>query len=234
MDDLASPPTAPDPAASVILLRPASHGIEVLMVERPQRGFFGGIVVFPGGKVDAIDRSGLARKVVTGDQVDQQFRSAALRELAEETGLAVTTDGVARAPRARDEDLFRELDKGGSTLTGDDLVLVSRWVTPELAPRRFDTMFYLLPVTSTPDVLLDADELVDFDWVTATEALHRHEKGIWRMILPTLAHLRWLERRHSIEDALDSAQGADGRTLIEPKVMEDGSLVPIHLPAGLP
>lgn len=50
------------------------------------------------------------------------------------------------------------------------------------------------------------------------------------MILPTIAHLRWLVRRSSIEDAMVSSRGADGRTLIEPKRVEDGSILPILLP----
>lgn len=52
--------------------------------------------------------------------------------------------------------------------------------------------------------------------------------------VPTLVPLRWLVRRTSIEDALASARGADGRTLIGPRLVEDGSLVPIHMPADTP
>ncbi len=78
---------------------------------------------------------------------------------------------------------------------------------------------------------LDENELTAYAWVTPSEALGRYNEGEWPMILPTVSHLRWLERRSSIDDAARSAQGADGRTLIEPRVMEDGSLLPIHLPA---
>lgn len=231
---MAVSPVIPEYAASVIMLRPGSEGLEVLMVERPNRGFFGGIVVFPGGKVDAIDSSDLAKRVVTGDHSDHEFRSAALRELAEETGLAATDDGVARSPGGRDEQLYQAFEDSGRTLSGETLVMVSRWVTPENAPRRFDTFFYLLAAVTTPEVQLDQNELVDYAWVTPSEALQRHDRGEWKMILPTLAHVRWLERRNSIRDALASAMGADGRTLIEPRRLEDGSIVPIHLPAELP
>jgi hypothetical protein len=51
------------------------------------------------------------------------------------------------------------------------------------------------------------------------------------MFLPTLAHLRWLERRLDVDDAIASAAGADDRSLILPRQMEDGSIVPIHMPA---
>ena len=109
-------------------------------------------------------------------------------------------------------------------------MLISRWVTPTVAPTRFDTLFFLLPVEEAPDVRVDGSEVLSHEWVTPQEALRRHETGAWRMILPTIAHLRWLTRRATISDAVASAQGADGRTLIRPEVASDGSFIPIHLP----
>jgi hypothetical protein len=34
-----------------------------------------------------------------------------------------------------------------------------------------------------------------------------------------------------VEDAFESARGADARTLVKPRLVEDGSLIPILLPA---
>jgi len=204
------------------------------MVQRPSRGFFGDLVVFPGGKVDPVDKTELARSVVSGEFEDHEFRCAALRELAEEAGLAATGSRVVVAPPGRDDGLYRAILDSGDTLAGELLVLISRWVTPEAAPRRFDTFFYLLPTSMTPEVRLDEDELVDHAWVSPAEALRRYDDDEWKMISPTLAHLRWLQRRTSIEDALASASGADGRTLIEPRRIGDGSIIQIHMPAELP
>jgi 8-oxo-dGTP pyrophosphatase MutT (NUDIX family) len=191
----------PDPAATVLALRPTPGGFEVLMVQRNARGFFGSIVVFPGGKVEAED-------VPEGLSADDDLchRNAAVREFAEETGIAIP---------------------GGV----DDLTLVSRWVTPEMAPRRFDTRFYVVGLVDPPDVVLDTEELLWHLWVTPGEALEHAGTGEWAMIKPTLSHLHWLSRWTSIEEAVASAQGADGRTLIIPRVVEDGSILPIHLPA---
>ncbi len=214
----------PDPAATVLLLRPALRRFEVLMVHRNARGFFGSFVVFPGGRVDEVDvRAGHSRN----DELSH--RHAAIRELAEETGIYLGADAVLAAPDIRGHEL-RDWMEQRSAPAVDALVLISRWVTPEGAPRRFDARFYLASCEQAPEVEIDADELVGHSWVTPQEALLRYETGEWPMITPTLSHLRWLARRSSIEDAFASARGADGRTLIEPRVVEDGSLLPIYMP----
>jgi 8-oxo-dGTP pyrophosphatase MutT (NUDIX family) len=215
-----------DPAATILALRPGPGGLEVLVVQRNSRGFFGDLVVFPGGRVDPID-------VPDGLDLhdDLSHRKAAIREFAEETGILLTKKGPVRAPRVRDDDYYRWLDEQDISPGDDDLVLVSRWVTPEAAPRRFDTRFYVARCVGAPEIEIDADELIWHAWVTPEIALERHDSGEWAMFQPTLSHLRWLLRWSSIEDAIRSAEGADGRTLILPRKVEDGSLLPIHMPA---
>jgi 8-oxo-dGTP pyrophosphatase MutT (NUDIX family) len=219
------------PAATVMLIRDSRKGIEVLMVRRLPRGFFGGLTVFPGGAVEGVDASALAGDVVPGNHTDQEFRVAALRELAEETGLALTIEGVVSAPNGRGEGLLSIMRAAGISLDASALTLVSRWVTPVEAPTRYDTRFYLAIATDTPDVRIDGDELVEHLWVAPGDALVMHADGGLEMFLPTIAHLRWLERRSTVHDAVTAAEGAEGRSLVEPRRMEDGSFQPIHLPA---
>jgi 8-oxo-dGTP pyrophosphatase MutT (NUDIX family) len=70
-------PTAPRPAATVILLRGGAEALELLLVKRnPAVRFMGGAWVFPGGAVDRAEGSG-----------DTALRNAALRELEEEAGV---------------------------------------------------------------------------------------------------------------------------------------------------
>ncbi|GEK80020.1 NUDIX hydrolase [Agrococcus baldri] len=72
-------------AATLVLLRDGSGAIEVLLLQRPDRGNFAGGWVFPGGKVEPVDRAG-------GESVEAEeatARNAATRETAEETGLTV-------------------------------------------------------------------------------------------------------------------------------------------------
>lgn len=71
------------PAATVILLRDSPAGLETLMLHRSSAVAFGGMWVFPGGKVDAADRR--------DDDLDDEApaRRAAAREAAEECALAI-------------------------------------------------------------------------------------------------------------------------------------------------
>ena len=72
-------PTAPRPAATVILLRGGEDSLEVLLVQRdPGARFMAGAWVFPGGAVDAQEGEGAAA-----------LRSAAVREVAEEAGITL-------------------------------------------------------------------------------------------------------------------------------------------------
>jgi 8-oxo-dGTP pyrophosphatase MutT (NUDIX family) len=216
----------PDPAATVLALRPAAAGFEVLMVHRNSRGFFRDIVVFPGGRVDEVD-------VAVGGEADDEraHRNAALREFAEETGILITVEGTVRAPAARDGAYYEWLTAHAVAPGVDRLTLVSRWVTPEFAPRRFDTRFYVVPCHDAPDVELDREELIWHEWVAPNTALQRNIDGEWPMVQPTVSHLQWLSRWATIEEAVRSAEGADCRTLVVPQKVGDGSLLPIHMPA---
>lgn len=217
-----------DPAATILALRPGPDGFEVLVVRRNSHGYFGGLVVFPGGRVDGID---VPERL--SHQDDLSHRNAALREFAEETGILITEQRPIRAPQVRDAGYYDWLDVRGLAPGVDRLVLVSRWVTPESAPRRFDTRFYVVSCVDAPEVEIDPDELVWHRWVTPKSALERHRMGEWPMFRPTLSHLQWLDEFDSIDDAIESAEGADGRTLILPRRVEDGSLLPVHMPAGM-
>lgn len=74
------PAVVPRPAATVILLRGADNGLEVLLVKRSSRaGFMAGAWVFPGGAVDPGEGRG-----------DPALRAAALRELHEEAGIELS------------------------------------------------------------------------------------------------------------------------------------------------
>jgi len=73
------------PAATVVLLRDGSDGVEVLMLRKNARIDFGGMWVFPGGKIDPDDYRG-------GDDLEAAARCAASRESEEEAGISPASD----------------------------------------------------------------------------------------------------------------------------------------------
>lgn len=77
--DIENPATA---AATVLALRDADAGPEILMVQRSSKGTFASNWVFPGGKVDPEDYEG-------ADDIVAASRRAASREALEEADLVV-------------------------------------------------------------------------------------------------------------------------------------------------
>jgi 8-oxo-dGTP pyrophosphatase MutT (NUDIX family) len=72
----------PMPAATVVVLRSGDSGFDVLMLRRNSKHSFGGMWVFPGGKVDAHDVDPDAP-----DDEERAARRAAVREAREEAAI---------------------------------------------------------------------------------------------------------------------------------------------------
>lgn len=135
--------------------------------------------VFPGGGVDASD--GEARLSGTlsepsAERLNWEIRpdskatphslaAAALRELAEETGLFCGAPG---------ESSWSPYQKKGLSPDPSSLIYFFRAITPPRMSRRFDTRFFLLDTThlnGDPTDFSDAeDELSNIHWVPLAEA----------------------------------------------------------------
>jgi len=181
--------------------------------------FLGGAHVFPGGGVDAVDRSPAAEAAVrwSGDPEELPWRAAALREFAEEAGIAlsdrpVVTEGV------RGAGVYEAVSRAGAVLVADRLEYLSNWVTPVGPPRRYDTRFYVTGVSDGIVPTSDEDEVFDATWVSASEAMRRADAGEWYVEFPTRRHLELLVGFDSVEAVLDHARAAVP-VKIEPRIV---------------
>ncbi len=195
----------PVPAATVVLLRPGPRGLEVLLTRRPATmAFAPNLHVFPGGRVDPADAlpdldlaSGLtadeAARRLTGTLTPSEALAhhvAAARETFEETGIRVHVR---------------------------DLIALTRWVTPESLPRRFDVRFFAATVPSGTDIMTPSAEVASSRWLTPEEALHQAATGALEMLLPTLVTFEQLVGLADIDAVV--AAFAPGSSLDGPAVI---------------
>jgi 8-oxo-dGTP pyrophosphatase MutT (NUDIX family) len=91
------------------------------------------------------------------------------------------------------------LEEAGIPLDPATLVEFDRWVTPEGAPRRYDTRFFLARAPEGHDGVHDGSELIASAWVRPIDALDAHARGEIELILPTQRSLEVLARYPSVE-----------------------------------
>jgi glyoxylase-like metal-dependent hydrolase (beta-lactamase superfamily II)/8-oxo-dGTP pyrophosphatase MutT (NUDIX family) len=214
----------PRPAATLILLRAGTAGLETLMLQRTQgAAFLGGAYVFPGGSLDAADAA--ARRVVglTEAQANQRlglpsgalaYYVAAVRECFEEAGvlLAVHRDGrpVAAASAAallpyRDR-FFEMLEKEDLYIPAGALAYYGHWITQPGRSRRFDTRFFAALAPEGQQGAHDATEHIHQLWTTPREALERGKRGEIELVHATRQTLQDFARFAEPRAAFDYAR----------------------------
>jgi 8-oxo-dGTP pyrophosphatase MutT (NUDIX family) len=180
-------------AASVIAVRDAEEGPEVLVLERSSGSrFLPGYVVFPGGAVDADDER-LAQAWF--GSAAEAARAAAVRELAEEAGLALTATGLEVAdpgdPMAA---------AAASPPARDQLTEVAHWVAPEEVPVRYDARYYAVASPPGLDPVPDGHEAVNAWWVAPYALLGEWEAGARKLYWPTYFTVRALVASNSADE----------------------------------
>jgi len=108
-------------------------------------------------------------------------------------------DEVAAARRAAAREAQEE---AGLALDVETLVPISRWITPEISPKRFDTWFFLAPLRGGASVCVDGGEIQGHRWLSPREALALHEKKSLRLAPPTYVTVTTLAAHAGIEAAL--------------------------------
>jgi 8-oxo-dGTP pyrophosphatase MutT (NUDIX family) len=203
-------PATPRLAASLVLLRRGGRhrqrGVEVLLVRRsPEASFMPGVWVFPGGVVEsdeAVPR-GIEGEDSAADGVELAHRACAVRELREEAGIELPAELELRP--------------------------WSRWITPEAAPVRFDTRFYvaLAPAHSPPRP--DGAETTEAAWISPREALERHRSDEMPLVFPTIKHLESLLPYAEAQEVLEAARNREIVPVV-PRVVGKGDDRRVVLP----
>jgi 8-oxo-dGTP pyrophosphatase MutT (NUDIX family) len=202
--DRTTPNLRPVDAATLILVDLKRKTPRILMGRRnPNLRFMPGKFVFPGGRVDAGDRTMLAsgalsprtemRLMAKSTRMTPQrcraLAMAAIRETFEETGLMIGNGEFGKPERAP-AGTWQEFADQGLFPTLDALTYVARAITPPRRPRRFDTRFFIAPLsaaTSKVERAIGPDtELTELVWVSLEEAVRLDLPLITQVIIQEL------------------------------------------------
>ncbi|MBL4639865.1 MAG: NUDIX domain-containing protein [Kordiimonadaceae bacterium] len=195
------------PASSVVLVRDGDTGLEVLMMERAKTMKFApGAFVFPGGKIDKTDADtnlwdGLTNS--SPDSADFDYRVGVLRELYEEAAVMLTV-GAAK-DTAGSQDFHGDLITVSGVLDTAGLVPFAHWVTPETAPRRFDTHFFIAAHNGQA-AKHDGNEAISLRWVNPQVLLNDWEDDKVPLMFPTRLNLIKLARATTVTEAMKQAK----------------------------
>lgn len=223
------------PAASILLLRPGTTGPapEVFTITRSAAlAFSAGVSAFPGGRIDeaddlpaplwiGTDLDSWGRMLGLGPEMAGKVLAGAVRETFEETGilLARHRDGTPVDPAAVNawpEDIrvrVERMELGFADLLAEHGLMpdvhglrpLSRWITPEGPPKRYDTYFFTapLPAGQSPGTL--SFEGTDSRWTTPADALADFRAGRHRLMPPTWGQFRTLLPARTLAEALQPA-----------------------------
>jgi 8-oxo-dGTP pyrophosphatase MutT (NUDIX family) len=235
-DPVPNPATAdaesPRPAASLVLLRDAPGGLQVLLLKRPgEDRVLAGAHVFPGGKLDREDADDDTLSRFDVDPQDLHARLgepeldvrqaaalhiAAVREAFEETGVLLARDideplaGRARAMRREGLTFGELLEALDLRLDASLMRPWSRWITPKapaMMRRRFDTRFFVARLPRGQQAVHDPSEAVAADWMDPRDALRRYWTQEISLAAPQIMTLAHLARLADVGAALQEASG---------------------------
>lgn len=202
--DQSFPDSEPRDAATIMLIDRAGAQPKVLLGRRHAgHKFMPGKFVFPGGRIEAQDRNMQAatelhpdtqkklmeRVAAPSAELARGFALAAVREMAEETGLLLGAKrGDAPTTPADDWSVFAQ-----AKIFPDlaQMHFIARAITPPRRPRRFDTRFFTADATliahKIEGVVGESTELVELVWIPISEATRLDMPTITGVILEELA-----------------------------------------------
>ena len=196
------PDCEPRDAATLMLIDRSGPVPKVLLGRRHHgHKFMPGKFVFPGGRIEPLDRTMVAAselhpdteaklrvRVAAGAAEPRAFALAAIRETAEEAGLLL---GVKRnsAPETPG-DIWTEFAKANVHPDLGNVHFIARAITPPRRPKRFDTRFFTMDTSAVAHriegVVGPESELVELVWTPIEEAAHLDMPTITGIVLEEL------------------------------------------------
>ena len=232
----------PRPSATVVVARDSGQGPEFLLVRRRSGDAFGECYTFPGGVLDPDEAAGRefcsgisaagADRLLGMPSGALDYYSAVVRELFEETGI------LLGANEPVDDTLRRQLIAGKVAwpsllsqadldIPCDDLHYFAHWITPVDRPKRWSTRFFLAAMPAGQDVRPDGNEITDFDWLLAEDALRSDDGGERNLPYPTRKTLEGFAGLGDVASLVAWARDrqAQGIPAIQPEIrIEDGKM----------
>jgi 8-oxo-dGTP pyrophosphatase MutT (NUDIX family) len=101
---------------------------------------------------------------------------------------------------------------------GEELVLFSRWITPEVIATRFDAWFFLALAPPHTSPAPDGVETVEAGWFQPSAALEAQAAGELTLAFPTLSQLHTLVAYVTAEEAISAFRGQPVEAIL-PKVI---------------
>lgn len=224
----------PKEAATVIVCRPCpsetGHDYQVLFVKRKETArFMPGFYVFPGGIVEPSDTlaAGHALRSSGGDlqEADLRVRMAAIRETFEESNVLLCKPEQPLStlsewrPRVL-KDCTQFLDMCNALQCRPDfggLHPWARWITPEAEKYRYDTHFFLIPLSPTQrdHAKIDDFEVTNHVWLSPKAALEKYDSREVKLAPPTWVMVAELSQLPTLADVVRAGcAGRDVRPII--------------------
>jgi 8-oxo-dGTP pyrophosphatase MutT (NUDIX family) len=120
------------------------------------------------------------------------YRTCAVRELEEEAGIGLSAE--------------------------EELILFSRWITPEVISRRFDAWFFLALAPAHTPPKPDGVETTEAGWFEPARALEAQAAGELAIAFPTVKQLESLLPFRTADEAIEAHRGRTVEPIL-PKVI---------------
>lgn len=175
---------------------------------------------------------------------------AACRETFEEIGVLLARDSTGapcapalidqlqaarKASIAAPESFVEMLVRHDLMIDVSALVYWAHWITPSVAPKRFDTNFFVIPAPHGQEIRIDTSEATEWRWIEPTRALSAHGDGEFPLSPPTVLTLQEITNSfaaHRTLSAMLSAEENRQVATVLPKAIngpaENFTLMPWH------